>query len=95
MNGTRLVVWLIGVALVVVAMFLLFFETGVASYVPVGIALAGLLLIVGVIVMGMSEKMRGETTHHHESPPREHIIHEGHRDTEPRRETRIIERGHD
>jgi len=92
MNGTRLVVWIIGVALVVFAIFLLFFQTGLSAYVPAGIALAGLILIVGVIVMSAAEGMH---SHEHVEPPRERIIREENvrQEREPVRETHVIERG--
>ena len=69
MNGARLVIWILGLALVVTAAWMLFFQTGLNHYVPLTIAGAGLLLIVGVAIMSMSEKMRSDRTHveeHHE-----------------------------
>jgi uncharacterized membrane protein len=59
MTATRVVVWVLGLALVVAAVFLLFFETGLHRFVPIGIALAGLLLIIGVAIMGAADRFRG------------------------------------
>ena len=72
MSAGRVLAWVIGLALVVIAAFMLFFETGLDAYVPLTIAGAGLLLIIGVAVMGASEKMRSE---HHEGPTEEHHGH--------------------
>lgn len=56
MNATRVFLWIVGALLIVTALVLLFFETGLATWVPTGIALAGLLLVIGLFVMGLSDK---------------------------------------
>jgi len=72
MNATRVLVWVIGLALVVVAAYMLFFQTGLNRFVPLGIAAAGLLLIIGVSIMSMSEKLPGD---HEEKVVEEHHEH--------------------
>jgi small neutral amino acid transporter SnatA (MarC family) len=71
MDATRVLIWIIGLALVVVAAFMLFFQTGLNRFVPLSIAGAGLLLIIGVAVMSMSEKMHDD----HETVTEEHHEH--------------------
>ncbi|MFO1533038.1 MAG: hypothetical protein ABR562_04970 [Thermoplasmatota archaeon] len=55
MNGTRMVVFILGLALVLVGAWMLFFQTGLSKWVPVGIAGAGLLVLIGLLVIGFSE----------------------------------------
>lgn len=75
MNPLRALLYILGAALVVVGIFMLFFETGLAEWVPPGIALAGLVILVGLFVLGLSEGAREgprerdtdvhHTEHHH------------------------------
>ena len=76
MNATRLVVFFVGVVLVIVAAWMLFVQTGLSRWIPMGIAAAALLFFIGVVIMGASEKIPSEhkssrTTveeHHGEHP---------------------------
>jgi phosphotransferase system glucose/maltose/N-acetylglucosamine-specific IIC component len=58
MNGTRLTLFILGLAMVLVAAIMLFFATGLNEWVPMGIAGAGLLLLIGLLVIGFSENAR-------------------------------------
>ncbi|HLE96545.1 MAG TPA: hypothetical protein VI997_04170 [Candidatus Thermoplasmatota archaeon] len=59
MNGVvRFLVYALGLTLVAVALWLLFFETGVAAWVPYGVLVAAVLLVVGLGVMAGSDRLR-------------------------------------
>ena len=60
MNGARLMLYLFGGALVVIALWMMFFETGLNRWIPIGVAAAGLLLVIGLIVMGSAEEVGPE-----------------------------------
>lgn len=51
---TGLLVWAIGLALVLAAVWVLFTRTALSSFIPTAVVLAVILLIVGLAVMGMS-----------------------------------------
>ncbi|HVL88485.1 MAG TPA: hypothetical protein VM681_10860 [Candidatus Thermoplasmatota archaeon] len=57
MYGTRMATWVLGLVLVILAIALLFFTTGLDRFVPVSVAAAALLLIVGVAVMAMADRV--------------------------------------
>lgn len=58
MNGVpRFLVYVLGLLLVAAAVWLLFFETGVARWVPYGALVAAILLIVGLGVMAGSNRL--------------------------------------
>lgn len=61
--------------MVVIALFLLFFETGLARWIPLSIAGAALLLIIGVAVMSMSDRAADGERH---TSHTERIIDERH-----------------
>ena len=60
MKQTRVVLYILGVTLVVVSLLLLFFETGLNRWVPVGIAIAAMLLIVGLAIVSLGERGGGQ-----------------------------------
>lgn len=72
MNFARGLLYVLGAGLVIVGLFMLFVETGLAAWVPTGIAIAGLVVLLGLFVMGLSDRAetrRGtvrEEHHHHE-----------------------------
>lgn len=74
MNASRLVLYLFGGALVVLSLWMMFFETGLNRWVPIGVAAAGLLLIVGLIVMGSADEVT-EDAHHRDVEVQEHHHH--------------------
>ena len=60
MNVTRMLLFIVGGALMIVAVGMLFFETGLNQWVSAGVALAGLLLLVGLLIVGVSDRTRGD-----------------------------------
>lgn len=50
-----MVVFILGLALILVGAWMLFFQTGLNQWVPVGVAGAGLLVLIGLLVIGFSE----------------------------------------
>jgi hypothetical protein len=67
MSAANAILYVLGAALIVVGLGLLFFETGLAAWVPPGIAIAGLVIIVGMMVLGLSGRTdrHVEEEHHH------------------------------
>ena len=72
--SVRLAIYFVGVVLVLVAAWMLFFEAGLNRWIPVGIAAAALLLIIGISVMGAADRAelprertveRGDEVHEH------------------------------
>jgi hypothetical protein len=67
MNAARVVVFILGLALVLVGAWMLFTQTGLDRWVPIGIAAAGLLVLIGLLVIGFSESGGDHTSvEHHE-----------------------------
>lgn len=66
MSFARSVMWGLGAVLVVVGVGLLLVETGLASWIPQSILGAGIVVLLGIIVMGMANKSGGSGG----SPPR-------------------------
>lgn len=64
-------VFILGLGLVIVAGWLLFFQAGLDRWVPLGIAGAGLLLLIGLLVIGFSQNAASDRhveridEHHH------------------------------
>lgn len=56
MGFARAVTWGIGAVLVVIGIALLLVETGLASWIPQSILGAGVVVLLGIIVMGMANK---------------------------------------
>ena len=54
MDPTRVFLWFVGVVLVLGALVLLFVETGLSRWVPYSVFGAGLLLLLGVMVLSLS-----------------------------------------
>lgn len=62
----------LGAVLVVAGLILLFFESGLAGWIPSGIAAAGLIILIGLFVLGLSDSGREDANvrtehveHHH------------------------------
>ncbi len=66
MNGTRMVVFVLGIALVIVGAWMLFVQTGADRWVPLGVAGAGLIVLIGLMVVGFSENATSERKVVHE-----------------------------
>lgn len=56
MTFARAVTWGFGAILVVVGIILLLVETGLASWIPQSIIGAGIIILLGIIVMGMAKQ---------------------------------------
>lgn len=54
MSAGRGILYLLGVVLVVGALAMFFFQTGLNRWVPVGLLAAGVLLIIGLAVMSFA-----------------------------------------
>lgn len=66
MSGSRMVLYFFGIVLVVVALAVLFFATGLNRWIPVSLLGAGILLIIGLAVMGFANDAPSDhrTVHH-------------------------------
>jgi len=62
----RTLLYFLGGVLLIGGIVLLFVETGLADWVPGGVALAGLIILIGLLVMGMADHTTEER----------HVIHE-------------------
>ena len=58
MNPARLAVMLVGFGLILMAALVLYFETDLRNQIPVGVAVAILLLLLGLIVIAFSDELR-------------------------------------
>jgi uncharacterized membrane protein len=54
MSAGRSILYLLGIVLVVGALLMFFFQTGLNRWVPVGLLAAGVLLIIGLAVMSFA-----------------------------------------
>ena len=54
MSAGRGIMYLLGIILVVAALAMFFFESGLNRWVPVGLLAAGVLLIIGLAVMSFA-----------------------------------------
>ena len=52
----RLVLYLLGAFLIVLALWMFYVAAGVAQWVPVGIAIAGLVVIAGLLIIGAADR---------------------------------------
>lgn len=72
MGIARMLLYFLGALLVLAGLVMLFFETGLSAWVPTGIALAGLVILIGLLVLGLSDRSdvdrheRVEEHHHHD-----------------------------
>jgi hypothetical protein len=54
-SAGRAILYFLGVILVVMALAMFFFQTGLDRWVPVGLLAAGVLLIIGLAVMSFAD----------------------------------------
>lgn len=54
----RVLLYLVGAFLLILGFWLLFFEAGLDDWVPAGVAVAGAILLLGLIVIGLSDRAR-------------------------------------
>lgn len=52
----RVALYAVAVAVIGVALWLLFFASGLAQWVPAGIAFGGLLLLMGALLVGAADR---------------------------------------
>lgn len=52
--------WILGVFMVLAAIFIFFMETGLAKWVPFSLAAAGVILFIGLAIMSFAERSPGE-----------------------------------
>ena len=64
MGIARMVFYLLGGLLMIIGLGMLFFATGLDAWIPGSIVVAGLIIILGLLVMGMSDRTP-ETDHTH------------------------------
>lgn len=64
MGESRIGLYLLGGLVLVAGLAMLFFQTGLSAWIPGGIAAAGLVLILGLLIMGASDRA---PEHHVES----------------------------
>lgn len=62
-SGSRMVLYFFGILLVVVAIAVFFFASGLDRWVPVSLLAAGILLIIGLSVMGFAHEAPADHRH--------------------------------
>lgn len=62
MNAPRFVVYILGLILVGVALWMLFVQTGINRWVPFGILAFVVLLVIGLGVMGSADRLDEDET---------------------------------
>lgn len=62
MNVARFGIYLVGLALVVGALWMLYFQTEISRWVPVTFLIVAVLLVLGFGVMAGSRRLEGERT---------------------------------
>lgn len=69
-SASRAILYFLGVVLVIAALAMFFFQSGLDRWVPVGLLAAGVLLIIGLAVMSFAdsapEERHAHHTHHHD-----------------------------
>lgn len=80
-----LTIWFVGLVVVLAGIWVLFTETPLADFVPLGITLAVLLVLLGVGVMAASRRFRASGSLRHET-----YVHEPH--LEPPAEPGVLRR---
>ncbi|HUR25879.1 MAG TPA: hypothetical protein VM327_07705 [Candidatus Thermoplasmatota archaeon] len=63
LSAGRAIMYFLGVILVIAALAMLFFQTGLQRWVPVGLLAAGVLLIIGLAVMSFADNAPEERTY--------------------------------
>ncbi|MHB8633170.1 MAG: hypothetical protein ACYDBQ_04255 [Thermoplasmatota archaeon] len=60
MSVARVFLYAVGIALVVAALAMFYYNTNLNRWVPVSILVAGILLVIGLAVMGFAEEVPTE-----------------------------------
>ena len=63
-SAGRAILYFLGVILVIAALAMFFFQTGLDRWVPVGLLAAGVLLIIGLAVMSFADNAPNEGHRH-------------------------------
>lgn len=59
MGMTRMLTWALGAVLIAVGVAIILFWSGVANWIPGMVLAAGVVIILGIIVMGMADRSEG------------------------------------
>lgn len=62
-SASRAILYFLGVILVIAALAMFFFQTGLDRWVPVGLLAAGVLLIIGLAVMSFADNAPEDRTY--------------------------------
>lgn len=62
-SAGRAILYFLGVILVIAALAMFFFQTGLDRWVPVGLLAAGVLLIIGLAVMSFADNAPEDRSH--------------------------------
>ena len=76
LSASRAILYFLGIVLVIAALAIFFFQTGLDRWVPVSLLAAGVLLIIGLAVMSFADSAPGDGHHHGTT----HGHNEGHGD---------------
>ena len=63
LSASRAILYFLGIVLVIAALAIFFFQTGLDRWVPVGLLAAGVLLIIGLAVMSFADNAPEERVH--------------------------------
>lgn len=63
LSASRAILYFLGIFLVIAALAIFFFQTGLDRWVPVSLLAAGVLLIIGLAVMSFADSAPAEHTH--------------------------------
>lgn len=64
LSASRAILYFLGIVLVIAALAIFFFATGLDRWVPVSLLAAGVLLIIGLAVMSFADTSPGDGHHH-------------------------------
>ena len=63
-SAGRAILYFLGVILVIAALAMFFFQTGLDRWIPVGLLAAGVLLIIGLAVMSFADNAPEDRSYH-------------------------------
>ena len=63
LSASRAILYFLGIVLVIAALAIFFFSTGLDRWIPVSLLAAGVLLIIGLAVMSFADSAPSEHTH--------------------------------
>lgn len=83
-NSTRIVVWLLGILIIMAALYVLWSSTGLRDVIPEGVVFAVVLLVLGLGVLGAASQIRG-------SHARTEVVHGASAGYSPATERRVVD----